>query len=59
MNGGYSWRKGEYRIYRDFENEKRADIIEMLGKTYIVDDSLKFPKWKVMNKIKEIGGACA
>ncbi|WAC09277.1 GLPGLI family protein [Dyadobacter pollutisoli] len=55
-DGGYSWRKGEYRIYRDFENEKRADIIEMLGKTYIVDDSLKFPKWKIMNKIKEIGG---
>ncbi|NIJ53025.1 GLPGLI family protein [Dyadobacter arcticus] len=56
LDGGYSWRKGEYKIYRDFENEKRTDIIEMLGKTYIVDDSLKLPKWKVMNKIKEVAG---
>ncbi|MCF2487973.1 GLPGLI family protein [Dyadobacter sp. CY347] len=54
--GGYSWQKDEFKIYRDFEKEKRTDIIAMLGKTYIVEDSLKLPKWKVMNKIKEIAG---
>ena len=54
--GGYSWQKDEYKIYRDFEKEKRTDIIAMLGKTYILEDSLKVPKWKVMNKIKEIAG---
>ena len=54
--GGYSWRKGEFKVYRDFENEKRMDVIEMLGKTYVLDDSLKMPKWKVMNKIKEVAG---
>jgi GLPGLI family protein len=52
----YSWRDEEFRIYRNFATEKKTDIIEMLGKTYIVDDSLKVPKWKVMNKIREIGG---
>jgi GLPGLI family protein len=56
LDGGYSWRKREYKIYRDFENGKRLDIIDMLGKTYIVDDSLKVQKWKVMNKIKEVAG---
>lgn len=54
--GGYSWQKDEYKIYRDFEKEKRTDIIAMLGKTYILEDSLKVPKWKVMNKIKEVAG---
>jgi GLPGLI family protein len=52
----YSWREDEFKIYRNFASEKRTDIIEMLGKTYIVEDSLKAPKWKVMNKIREIGG---
>jgi GLPGLI family protein len=54
--GGYSWNEKEYKVYRDLENEKRTDIIEMLGKIYIVEDSVRAPKWKVMNKIKEIAG---
>jgi GLPGLI family protein len=53
---GYSWRDREFKIYRNFETEKRTDAVEMLGKTYIVEDSLQLPKWKVMNKIREIGG---
>ncbi len=52
----YSWRPSEFKIYRNFATERRTDIIEMLGKTYIIDDSLKTSKWKVMNKIREIGG---
>lgn len=54
--GGYSWQRSEYKIYRDFESEKRTDLIAMLGKTFIIEDSLKLPKWKVMNKIKEVAG---
>ncbi|WP_342083546.1 GLPGLI family protein [Dyadobacter sp. OTU695] len=53
---GWSWTKSDYKIYRNFEKEKRTDIIDMLGKTYIVEDSLKAPSWKVMNKIKEVAG---
>lgn len=53
---GYSWNEKEYKVYRDIENEKRTDIIEMLGKIYIIEDSVRAPKWKVMNKIKEING---
>ncbi len=53
---GWVWRKGEFNIYRDLENEKRTDILDMLGRTYIIEDSLRAPKWKVMNKIKEVAG---
>jgi GLPGLI family protein len=55
-DGGWSWNEKDFRIYRDQQNEKKTDVIEMLGKTYIVEDSIKVPKWKVMNKIKEIAG---
>lgn len=55
-DAGWSWNDKEYKIYRDMETEKRTDIIEMLGKIYIVEDSVRSPKWKIMNKIKEIGG---
>lgn len=54
--GNYSWNEDEYKIYRDIAAEKRTDIIEMLGKVYIVEDSIRAPNWKIMNKIKEING---
>ncbi|MBO9611849.1 MAG: GLPGLI family protein [Dyadobacter sp.] len=53
---GWSWSERDYKIYRDFEKETKTDVIGMLGKTYIVEDSLRKPTWKVMNKIKEIAG---
>lgn len=52
----WSWVEEEYRIYRNFATGKKTDIIEMLGKTYIIEDSIRVPKWKVMNKIREIAG---
>ncbi|TLU99637.1 GLPGLI family protein [Dyadobacter luticola] len=54
--GGYSWNREEYKIYRNLEKETKTDIMEMLGKVHIVEDSLKAPNWKVMNKIKEVAG---
>lgn len=55
-DGRYSWRQDEYLIFRNFDKEQKTEIIEMLGKTYIIEDSLKAPKWKVMNQIKDIDG---
>ncbi|WP_026994460.1 GLPGLI family protein [Flectobacillus major] len=55
-DGGYSWRKEEYLIHRNFETERKLEVIEMLGKTYIVNDSLHVPNWKIMNQIKDING---
>ena len=55
-DGGYSWRRSEFRVYRNFEQDKKTDMIEMLGKTYIVEDSLHTPVWKIGNQIKEVAG---
>ena len=53
---GYSWRKEELVLYRNFDADKKTDVIEMLGKTYIVEDSLHAPNWKIMNQLKDING---
>ncbi len=55
-DGGYQWRKSQYVLQYDHENEKKIEIEEFSGKTYIISDSLKAPKWKVLNKIKEVNG---
>ncbi|WP_460960662.1 GLPGLI family protein [Spirosoma litoris] len=54
--GGYSWRQYELDLYRNFEKDHKTDIIEMLGKTYIVEDSVHAPVWKIGNQIKEVAG---
>ena len=55
-DGRYSWRQQEYLVSRDFEQEKKTELLEMLGKTYLLEDSLKAPKWKIMNQIKDVNG---
>lgn len=53
---GYSWRKEAYTLRRNFATGKMTDVIEMLGKTYVVDDSIQVQEWKVMNDLKEVAG---
>lgn len=53
-DGMYSWENDQLIITRDFEKEKIFEVHETLGKTYIVEDSLKFFKWKILNEIKEV-----
>lgn len=53
---GYSWRKPELKFHRDFKNEHQTDAIEMIGKTYLIDDSLQKPVWKIKTQIKSIEG---
>ncbi|GAB3497979.1 GLPGLI family protein [Spirosoma knui] len=55
-DGSYSWRNSELKLYRNFEKDKKIDIVEMLGKTYVIDDSLHTPVWKIGNQIKEVAG---
>ena len=55
-DGQYSWRHDEYKLYRYFEKDRKTDIIQMLGKTYIVEDSLHTPNWKIGDQIKEVAG---
>ncbi|HEV7382261.1 MAG TPA: GLPGLI family protein [Dyadobacter sp.] len=53
---GYNDRLSDYLIYRNFATNKRMELEDVSGKSYLVDDSLSAPTWKVMNKIKEING---
>lgn len=53
---GYSWRKEQYSIRRDFATGKTQDLIEILGKTYVVEDSTHAQEWKIMNDLKEVAG---
>ncbi|MBD2699263.1 GLPGLI family protein [Spirosoma sp. BT702] len=55
-DGRYSWRNSELVLYRNFAKDQKIDLIEMLGKTYIVEDSLRTPTWKIGNQIKDIAG---
>ncbi|NJN33067.1 MAG: GLPGLI family protein [Saprospiraceae bacterium] len=54
--GGYSWRKDLYFVKRFFEQQKMVEGHEMLGKTYIVEDSLRGFNWKIQNDLKEVAG---
>lgn len=53
---GYSWRKDVYQIKRDFEKNTTYDVIEMLGKKYIIEDTLRPQDWKIHNDLKEVAG---
>ena len=55
-DAGYSWRRNTYTITRNFENNTMHDAIDLVGKTYIIDDSLRAPKWKILTEMKEIAG---
>ncbi len=54
--GGYSWRKDLYFVKRFFEQQKMVEGYEMLGKTYIIEDSLRGFDWKIQNDLKEVAG---
>lgn len=53
---GYNWRKEEYTIMRNFETQTIHEVQYILGKTYIIDDSLHYPNWKILNDMKEVAG---
>jgi len=53
---GYSWLKDEYVITRNYEKKTMREVIDILGKTYIIEDSLRTPNWKILNEMKEIAG---
>lgn len=53
---GYSWRKDAYSIRRDFEKNAISDLMTVLGKTYLVEDTLIAQQWKIQNDLKEVAG---
>lgn len=57
LSGQYSSRRREvYFIRRDFKNNEVYDILTFLRRTYIINDTLQHPKWRILNDIREISG---
>ncbi|MFN8356624.1 MAG: GLPGLI family protein [Spirosomataceae bacterium] len=55
-NNGYSWRNETFFYVRNFETNRETDAFEILGKTYIIDDTLSKPNWKILNDLKDVAG---
>jgi len=52
----YSWRKEVFIIKRNFANNTEQDLLQIEGKTYLIEDTLQAPKWKILNNLKEVAG---
>lgn len=52
---GYSWSQEEYILIRDYKAKKAEDIVETLGKKYVIEGIPTY-KWKILNEIKEVAG---
>ena len=57
-NEEYSrWRQsGDYIIYRDRENNETFDVMSLLDKEYVIQDSIVCQHWKIKNDMKEVAG---
>lgn len=53
---GYSWKKDQFILIRDYQGKSQEDLIETLGKVYHIKEDLPRTKWKILNEIKEIEG---
>jgi GLPGLI family protein len=53
---GYSWRRNVYQINRNLKDNTMTDAIQMLGKTYLIEDTIRAADWKIQNDMKEIAG---
>ena len=54
--GGYSWRKELFFIKRDFAKNTQYDGRTLMGKPYLIEDTLAAPKWRILNDLKEVAG---
>ncbi len=52
----WSGRKEVFFMKRDFANNTIFDGITLMGKTYLIHDTLKSPSWKILNDMKEVAG---
>ncbi|MFN0015735.1 MAG: GLPGLI family protein [Saprospiraceae bacterium] len=53
---GYSWKKDAFYLKRNFEQNRVHDVVTLLSRTYIVEDTLNAPSWKILNDMKEVAG---
>jgi len=53
---GYSWKPDKFILTRDYKTNQKFDIIETLGKVYLIEEDIPKTKWKILNEIKEVAG---
>ncbi len=53
---GFSWRRDPFAVRRHFEKQTMQDLLTLAGKSYVVEDSLNPPQWKILNDLKEVSG---
>ncbi len=53
---GYSWKPDKFILTRDYKTNQKFDIIETLGKVYLIEEEIPKTKWKILNEIKEVAG---
>jgi GLPGLI family protein len=55
-DGGYAWRKEAFSIRHNYATNTEKDVVTLLEKAYIIEDSIKGPEWKILNDMKEVAG---
>ncbi|MDD3741681.1 MAG: GLPGLI family protein [Bacteroidales bacterium] len=55
-NYGYSWKTSEYFIFRNIKDNTTYDVLRFQNKLYVIEDSIQYPKWKILNDLKEVAG---
>ena len=50
------WRMNEYIIYRDRAKGESFDVLSLLSKDYVIQDSILPQQWKIKNDMREIAG---
>ncbi|MES2797412.1 MAG: GLPGLI family protein [Bacteroidota bacterium] len=53
---GFAGKKEKYEIRKNYKQKTQNDVIELLGKVYLIEDSLTSQSWKIKNDIKEVAG---
>jgi len=53
---GYSWRKDVYYVRHNYATQTMQDVVQIFGKTYLIEDTLRAPDWKILNDLKEVAG---
>ncbi len=52
----YAWRNSVYFLTTKLKENKIMDAYEVIGKKYVVEDTIQAIKWKILNDIKEVAG---
>jgi GLPGLI family protein len=52
----YQWRKEDFIIYRDRSKGEAFDVMTVLDKEYVIQDSSVCQSWKIKNDMKEVAG---